>query len=36
MPLAKEHVLRAWKRRKAEVGTEAADAERKAKTIQQK
>ena len=34
--LVKELVLRAWERRKAEVGTEAIDAERKTKTIQQK
>ena len=36
MRLVKELVLRAWERRKAEAGTEAADAERKTKTIQQK
>ncbi len=36
MRLVKELVLRAWERRKAEVGSEAADAERKTKTIQQK
>jgi hypothetical protein len=36
MRRVKELVLRAWERRKAEAGTEAADAERKTKTIQQK
>ena len=36
MRLVKELVLRAWERRKAEVGTEAADAERQTKAIQQK
>ena len=36
MRLVKERVLRAWQQRKAEVGDEAADAERKAKAIQQK
>ena len=36
MRLVKELVLRAWERRKAEAGNEAADAERKTKTIQQK
>lgn len=36
MRLVKELVLRAWEQRKAEVGTEATDAERKTKAIQQK
>src|SRR6185436_386295 len=36
MRLVKELVLRAWERRKTEVGSEAADAERKTKAIQQK
>ena len=36
MRLVKELVLRAWEERKAQVGSEAADAERKTKTIQQK
>ena len=36
MRLVKELVLRAWEQRKAEVGTEAADAERQTKAIQQK
>jgi hypothetical protein len=36
MRLVKELVLRAWQERKAEVGEDAADAERKAKAIQQK
>jgi hypothetical protein len=36
MRLVKEHVLRAWEQRKAEIGHDAADTERRAKTIQQK
>jgi site-specific DNA recombinase len=36
MRLVKELVLRAWQERKAQVGSEAADVERKAKAIQQK
>ena len=36
MRLVKEHVLLAWQQRKAEVGDDAADAERKTKAIQQK
>jgi site-specific DNA recombinase len=36
MRLVKELVLRAWERRKAEVGCEAAEAERQTKAIQQK
>lgn len=36
MRLAKELVLRAWQERKAEVGREAADTERRANAIQQK
>ena len=36
MRLVKELALRAWEQRKAEVGTEAAAAERQTKAIQQK
>jgi site-specific DNA recombinase len=36
MRLVKELVLRAWQERKAEVGREASDTERRAKAIQQK
>jgi site-specific DNA recombinase len=36
MRLVKELVLRAWQERKAEVGRDAADTERRAKVIQQK
>src|SRR5712692_5972952 len=36
MRLVKDLVLRAWQERKVEVGRDAADAERNAKTIQQK
>ena len=36
MRLVKELVLRAWQKRKAEVGDDAAEAERKAKAIQQR
>ncbi|OLC74492.1 MAG: hypothetical protein AUH72_21695 [Acidobacteria bacterium 13_1_40CM_4_65_8] len=36
MRLVKDLVLRAWHERKAVVGRDAADAERNAKTIQQK